>query len=102
MSCHRFNPSNYKLNYASLLPQSGQGILYRSLFNETPTPTAFIEDLQSDTTGSFISNYFQLKIPLLDLNKRWSRDRFFKSKLADGRLDGMRVLKQDPFETLIS
>jgi hypothetical protein len=85
-------------------PSSGSGIYYRSLYNYSLTPTSFIADLKHDTTLSFLKSYFQLDVSLKPLYGSWSTDRVFAMKLkeAGGRLDGMRVLKQDPFETLIS
>jgi len=55
-------------------------------------------------------DYFQLSIPLAPLYDNWSKtDDKFRKKLEEdekevggGRLKGIRVLKQDEWETLVS
>lgn len=84
---------------------AGQGIHYRSLYPPTPPHTAYAADLTSDTTLPLLKSYFQLDTPLAPLYAEWSaKDAHIKRKLeTEGeRLQGIRVLNQDPWECLIS
>jgi N-glycosylase/DNA lyase len=80
------------------------GIHYRSLFPLIHRP-AYIEDLLSDTTLPLLRAYFQLDTPLAPLYAEWAaRDPNFKKKVdkEGARLEGIRVLSQDPWENLVS
>lgn len=77
---------------------AAHGIYYRSLFNTDLPHTAFIADLELDTTLPLLLTYFNLAIPLAPLYADWSaRDPHFRAKILENgnRLEGIRVLKQD-------
>lgn len=70
-----------------------------------PPHSAYIADLQHDTTRQLITTYFQLDKPLAPLYAEWAaRDPHFRRKIEkEGeRLEGIRVLNQDPWETLVA
>lgn len=78
---------------------------YRSLYPYKPPHTAYAADLASNTTLPLLRSYFQLDTPLVPLYSDWSEhDDKFKRKMGrEGpRLEGIRVLKQDEWETLVS
>lgn len=89
-------------------PQSivtASGLYYRSLYPPHPPYDAFVEDLKTDTTLNWIKSYFQLDTPLEPLYDQWAAgDARFKKKVesAGEGLRGIRVLKQDEWETLVS
>ncbi|BGP37842.1 8-oxoguanine glycosylase ogg1 [Rhodotorula kratochvilovae] len=88
-----------------VLRQDDDGLHYRALYPFKPPHTAYLADLASDTTLPFLRSYFQLATPLAPLYANWAaRDDKFKRKLErEGeRLEGIRVLKQDEWETLVS
>ncbi|ORY72607.1 DNA glycosylase [Leucosporidium creatinivorum] len=88
-----------------VLRQDSQGIHYRSLYPPIPPYAAYAADLKSDTTLPLLKSYFQLDTPLAPLYAEWAaKDAHFKKKVeAEGeRLEGIRVLNQDPWECLIS
>jgi len=97
---HRLTPS---LNIDTDL-----GVHYRSLYPFSPPDhTAYLTDLEKDTTRQLLIDYFQLSTPLSPLYERWSlSDPKFRNKLdndqEEGKLKGIRVLKQDEWETLVS
>lgn len=82
------------------LRQSSDTLFYRSVFPETPSsPTQ--EALKDAETLAWLRDYFQLDIDLVKLYDEWSlRDPVFR-KLRD-RFSGIRMLRQDPWENLIS
>ncbi|TIB72058.1 DNA glycosylase [Wallemia mellicola] len=56
-----------------------------------------------DSDKSFIHDYFQLDTRIIDLYDDWSaRDRHFKSIKDTNKFDGILILRQDPWECLIS
>ncbi|GAA6055760.1 hypothetical protein JCM3770_006148, partial [Rhodotorula araucariae] len=88
-----------------VLRQDDNGLHYRALHPFTPPHTAYLADVASDTTLPFLRAYFQLATPLAPLYADWAaRDDRFKRKLdfERDRLAGIRVLKQDEWETLVS
>ncbi|GAA5828299.1 hypothetical protein JCM5353_003291 [Sporobolomyces roseus] len=89
-----------------VLRQDDLGLHYRSLYPYNPPDhTAYYSDLERDTTRQLLMDYFQLSIPLAPLYDNWSKtDDKFRKKLEKegGRLKGIRVLKQDEWETLVS
>ena len=81
------------------------GIFYRSLYNPVAPHNAFLADVELDTTLPLLVTYFNLDTRLAPLYAAWSAiDVNFHNKVtsAGNRLDGIRVLKQDSWETLIS
>lgn len=81
---------------------------YRSLYPFAPPHAAYLQDVANDTTRPLLVDYFQLATPLAPLYSQWrSADDKFAKKLdaderRDSRLRGIRVLKQDEWETLVS
>ncbi|SCV02634.1 LAMI_0H01376g1_1 [Lachancea mirantina] len=59
-----------------------------------------LDTIEEDVLRSFVESYFRLEVPLLDLfAKDWAlRDSRLKSKAPLG----VRILAQDPWETLVS
>jgi len=82
------------------LRQSPDTLFYRSVFPEVPnSPTQ--KALKEAETLTWLRDYFQLDIDLMKLYEDWSnRDPVF-SKLRL-RFSGIRMLRQDPWENLIS
>jgi hypothetical protein len=63
---------------------------------------AYHRDLKEDTTLPIVRQYLSLDVSLSDLYAEWSRtDRNFVKQTSHGRYGGIRVLKQDPWETLV-
>ncbi|GAA6004894.1 8-oxoguanine glycosylase OGG1 [Rhodotorula paludigena] len=88
-----------------VLRQEDDGLYYRSLYPYKSPHAAYAADLASNTTLPLLRSYFQLDTPLVPLYSDWSeRDDKFKRKMArkGQRLEGIRVLKQDEWETLVS
>ncbi|GAA5942726.1 hypothetical protein JCM3775_005028 [Rhodotorula graminis] len=88
-----------------VLRQDDDGLHYRSLYPHKPPHTAFLADLESDTSLPFLRSYFNLETALSPLYADWAaRDAKFKRKMELGGsyLEGIRVLKQDEWETLVS
>lgn len=82
------------------LRQSPDALFYRSVFPEVPSsPTQ--EALKEAETLAWLRDYFQLDIDLMKLYEEWSnRDAVF-NKLRS-RFSGIRMLRQDPWENLVS
>ncbi|KAI0034012.1 DNA glycosylase [Vararia minispora EC-137] len=79
------------------LRQTSDALLFRSVFPVTPKNT---EEKDAETL-TWIRDYFQLDIDLLKLYEEWSdRDPVF-ARLRS-RFEGIRMLRQDPWENLIS
>lgn len=92
-------PSRDRLIY---LRQDRSKIWYNAAYT-TDKRDVYEEDVQKDTTYTWLHRYFSLDVSLCELYKTWSeRDVNFLNKTKDGRYAGIRVLKQDPWETLIS
>ncbi|GAA5952076.1 hypothetical protein JCM8115_005319 [Rhodotorula mucilaginosa] len=88
-----------------VLRQDDNGIHYRALYPFKPPHEAYLADLETDTTRSLLTTYFQLDTPLEPLYADWSiRDPKFdrKIKREKERLGGIRVLRQNEWETLVS
>ena len=78
------------------LRQSPDTLFYRSVFPNAPSTPA----LEAETLA-FINDYFQLDIDLINLYKQWAdADPVFKR--VQSRFSGIRILRQDPWENLIS
>ena len=89
------------------LRQSKDTLFYRSIFPDeekgasSSTSSVAREAARNEETLAFIRDYFQLDIDLEKLYDDWaSRDIVF-GKLRD-RFVGIRMLKQDPWECLVS
>ncbi|BGP05952.1 N-glycosylase/DNA lyase [Rhodotorula toruloides] len=89
-----------------VLRQDDSGIYYRALYPFAPPHAAYIADLASDTSTPLLRTYFQLDVDLDSLHRQWARDDpKFRRKIeldTEKRLEGIRVLKQDEWETLVS
>lgn len=85
------------------LQQSPDSLFYRSIFkntHETASSSTDVENKEAETVA-FIRDYFQLDTDLLALYDEWSAsDPVFRS--LRGRFSGIRMLRQDPWECLIS
>ncbi|OCH93382.1 DNA glycosylase [Obba rivulosa] len=82
------------------LRQSPDVLWYRSVF-PGPTLPPSMTDIREAETLAWIEDYFQLHIDLNDLYDQWSeRDPVFQA--IKQRFAGIRILRQDPFENLMS
>lgn len=82
------------------LRQNSDTLFYRAVF---PSPPDSPEEnsARETQTVSWIRDYFQLDVDLVKLYDEWSRrDKVF-DKLK-GRFSGIRMLRQDPWENLVS
>ncbi|KAI5474776.1 N-glycosylase/DNA lyase [Pseudohyphozyma bogoriensis] len=89
-----------------VLRQDEKGLYYRSLFpHGSASHASYLADLTSDTTLAMLRTYFQLDVQLVPLYEQWKKeDKHFEKKVRVGgeRLEGIRVLRQGSWETLIS
>lgn len=81
------------------LRQSPDTLWYRSVF-PVSSPINVAEEREVETLA-WIKDYFQLHIDLDDLYDQWGkRDPVFQT--VKQRFAGIRMLRQDPFENLMS
>ena len=81
------------------LRQTPDALHYRSVC--PPSPTPLDDDTREAQTLSWLRDYFQLDVDLLLLYEEWSnRDPVFRN--LRHRFSGLRMLRQDPFECLLS
>ncbi|KAI0636741.1 DNA glycosylase [Trametes polyzona] len=80
------------------LRQSSNTLFYRSVF-----PPNASEDTETGEaqTLAWLRDYFQLDVDLRELYSKWSAMDPVFCRLQD-RFEGIRMLRQDPFENLIS
>jgi N-glycosylase/DNA lyase len=82
------------------LRQSPSTLFYRAVF-PNPQPSPIQSPLQDAETLEWIIDYFQLQIDLVALYEEWGkRDGVFKA--IGERFVGIRMLRQDPWENLVS
>ncbi|KAF9526960.1 DNA glycosylase [Crepidotus variabilis] len=82
------------------LRQSSDTLYYRSAFPD-PLPSSDILLQRDNETLLWLRDYFQLKLDLVVLYKQWAaKDKVFAS--FQSRFEGIRILRQDPWENLIS
>ncbi len=82
------------------LRQSLETLYYRSVFPD-PQPTSALLHKRDEETLHWLIDYFQLKVDLLELYKQWtSKDKVFAR--FQERFEGIRMLRQDPWENLVS
>ncbi|THH27499.1 hypothetical protein EUX98_g6691 [Antrodiella citrinella] len=82
------------------LRQTPNTLFYRSVY-PPPTPSASEEVKKDAETLSWIRDYFQLDVDLTLLYSQWSKADPVFQNLKD-RFEGIRILRQDPFECLLS
>ncbi|KAI8989662.1 DNA glycosylase [Trametes punicea] len=81
------------------LRQSRDALFYRAVFPRSATSGD--SEAREAETLTWIRDYFQLDIDLIELYRQWSvADPVFQ-RLQD-RFEGIRMLRQDPWENLIS
>ncbi|KZS91153.1 DNA glycosylase [Sistotremastrum niveocremeum HHB9708] len=81
------------------LQQAPDRLFYRSELSERVAERDF--ELRQEETLVWLRDYFQLDVDLLNLYDEWShKDEVFKS--LRHRFEGIRMLRQDPWENLIS
>lgn len=79
------------------LRQSDTTLFYRAVF-PSPPPDPAIRDAE---TLLWLNDYFQLHVDLTSLYQEWSaRDPVFAA--LQSRFQGIRMLRQDPWENLVS
>ena len=82
------------------LRQSQEALLWDAVFPVAPTSPEETAKRDAETL-EWVNDYFQLDIDLKELYRTWSeRDPIFRG-LQD-RFSGIRILRQDPWENLIS
>jgi len=82
------------------LRQSQEALLWNAVFPNPPISPEETAKRDAETLG-WINDYFQLDIDLKELYQTWSkRDPIFNG--LQERFSGIRILRQDPWENLIS
>jgi N-glycosylase/DNA lyase len=82
------------------LRQSSDSLFYRSYFPGYSLSLSEQEKKEAETL-KWLSDYFQLDVDLVKLYDEWSlTDPVFKR--VKSRFSGIRVLRQDPWENLVS
>lgn len=82
------------------LRQSPDALFYKSVFPPS-VKTTFDEAERDAETLAWVQDYFQLNVDLDQLYADWStRDAVFKG--IKDRFSGIRMLRQDPWENLLS
>ncbi|KNZ50956.1 hypothetical protein VP01_4155g1 [Puccinia sorghi] len=85
-----------------VLRQDDRGIHYTALYRSSDIEE-YKMDCKMDTTYNLLRAYFVLDVSLVGLYQDWSRrDSVFSSKVASGEWDGLRVVRQDSWETMVS
>jgi len=82
------------------LRQSQEALLWNAVFTDPPTSPEETAKRDAETL-EWINDYFQLDVDLQELYRTWSeRDHIFNG--LQERFSGIRILRQDPWENLIS
>jgi hypothetical protein len=82
------------------LRQSQEALLWNAVFPNPPISPEEMAKRDAETL-EWINDYFQLDIDLKELYRTWSeRDPIFNG--LQERFSGIRILRQDPWENLIS
>ena len=87
------------------LRQTSDTLLYRAFFPVAPsdplTCMADLERLREEETLAWLQDYFQLDVDLVKLYDAWEELDPVFGKLRS-RFTGIRMLRQDPWENLVS
>ncbi|KAG8700899.1 8-oxoguanine glycosylase ogg1 [Ceratobasidium sp. 394] len=81
------------------LRQTDDVLYYRAHFPNSPSLNCDPET--EDTTRAWLWDYFQLDVDLEKLYNQWSESDHIFKKVAP-RFPGIRILRQDPWENLVS
>ena len=82
------------------LRQSSDSLFYRSVFPD-PQLSLYDYDERESETLEWLKDYFQLDIDLVALYKQWAEKDSVFAKFQE-RFEGIRILRQDPWENLVS
>jgi N-glycosylase/DNA lyase len=82
------------------LRQSPDTLFYRTVFPDPPASPE-VESARDAATLLWLKDYFQLDVDLVKLYDEWSEKDPVFAKLR-ARFEGIRMLRQDPWENLIS
>ncbi|KAH9002589.1 DNA glycosylase [Lactarius hatsudake] len=82
------------------LRQSPDTLFYRAVFPETSVSPEIVSARDSETL-MWLKDYFQLDVDLVKLYSEWAESDPVFAKLST-RFEGIRMLRQDPWENLIS
>ncbi|KAJ6596983.1 DNA glycosylase [Mycena vulgaris] len=97
------SPPEYRLclpDRLVCLKQNPTTLFYRTVLPD-PQPSALQLSLRQAETLVWLNSYFQLDVDLQNLYAEWAtRDKVFSS--IEARFAGIRMLRQDPWENLIS
>ena len=83
------------------LRQSPDTLFYRSVFPPDSPTSPELKTTRDAETLLWLRDYFQLDVDLVMLYNEWSEKDPVFAKLR-GRFEGIRMLRQDPWENLIS
>ncbi|KAJ7095310.1 N-glycosylase/DNA lyase, partial [Mycena belliarum] len=96
-------PPEYRLclpDRVVCLKQDITTLFYRAVFPD-PQPPPLQLSLRQAETLAFLNSYFQLDVDLQKLYAEWTaRDKVFSA--IETRFSGIRILRQDPWENLVS
>jgi N-glycosylase/DNA lyase len=81
------------------LRQTPDTLLWRALY-PTHSETRPSSDMEAESLA-WLRDYFQLDVDLVHLYSEWSMKDSVFNRLRD-RFEGIRILRQDPWENLIS
>lgn len=82
------------------LRQTPDTLYYRTVFPD-PQPIPALLPEHDRETLQWLNDYFQLNVDLVALYREWAnKDKVFAR--FQGRFEGIRILRQDPWETLVS
>ncbi|KAF8163495.1 N-glycosylase/DNA lyase [Crassisporium funariophilum] len=102
-TCTSQLPVEYRLclkDRVVCLRQSSDTLFYRSVFPDPQPSSAKLSQREAETLA-WLNDYFQLNIDLVSLYKEWAdKDKVFAQ--FQQRFEGIRMLRQDPWENLVS
>jgi N-glycosylase/DNA lyase len=82
--------------------QDSETLFYRALFPKDKIDASNDSDTKDEETLNWLKDYFQLDVDLVKLYTEWAeRDTVFRDTVKD-RFAGIRMLRQDPWENVIS